>query len=124
LHQKAVGARYEKLNFSNSGTLSSIISKDGQSIIESVKLDDYLDTCNPTFNNMDIEGAEMDALKGGRKSIQKSTPLLAVCVYHRQNHLWKIPLLIKSFSQKYRLFLRAHKEDGWDLVCYAIPAGR
>jgi len=124
LYQKAVGARFETLNFSNTGTTSSTISTGGQTKVESVPLDDILKKCDPTFIKMDIEGAEIDALLGAKKTIQKSLPVLAICVYHQQNHLWKIPLLIKSFSQEYRLFLRAHQEEGWDLVCYAIPANR
>jgi len=38
---------------------------------------------------MDIEGAEIDALQGAKKIIQKSNPMLAICVYHKPNHLWK-----------------------------------
>jgi FkbM family methyltransferase len=124
LYQKAVGARFESLKFSTTGTASSNISSNGQVEVESVPLDSVLMRYHPTFVKMDIEGAEIDALMGAKKTIQKSIPLLAVCVYHRQNHLWTIPLLIKSFSKQYRFFLKAHREDGWDVVCYAIPANR
>jgi FkbM family methyltransferase len=123
LYKKALGSRFEKLNFSDMGSASSIININGQSTVDSIPLDDFLPKVSPTFIKMDIEGAELDALGGASKMIQRSEPFLAICVYHRQNHLWKIPLLIHSLSNKYRLFLRAHQEEGWDLVCYAVPSG-
>jgi hypothetical protein len=78
----------------------------------------------PTFIKMDIEGAEVDALIGARRLIENALPVLAICVYHQPDHLWRIPLLIRSFSDQYRFFLRPHNEEGWDLVCYAVPASR
>jgi hypothetical protein len=50
--------------------------------------------------------------------------VIAVCVYHTQDHLWRIPLLLKSWRDDYALFLRPHNEEGWDLVCYAVPRAR
>jgi len=73
---------------------------------------------------MDIEGAELDALKGARQLIAEHRPVLAICAYHLQSHLWQVPLLIQSISDSYRFFLRQQASDGWDLVCYAIPVER
>jgi hypothetical protein len=47
-----------------------------------------------------------------------------VCVYHLQNHLWKIPLMLREWRDDYAFFLRPHNEEGWDLVCYAVPRER
>lgn len=70
---------------------------------------------------MDIEGSELDALVGAQELIRRANPILAVCAYHRQDHLWRVPLLIHSISDQYRFFLRPHGSEGWDLVCYAVP---
>ena len=78
----------------------------------------------PTFIKLDIEGFEIDALRGGRETIRRHGPVIAVCVYHFQDHLWKIPLLLREWRNDYALFLRPHNEEGWDLVCYAVPRGR
>ena len=51
-------------------------------------------------------------------------PVLAICSYHRQTDLWRIPELIHSIDADYRLFIRPHLIEGWDLVCYAVPAER
>jgi len=124
LRQKAVGSQIEKLKFSATGTASSIVDTNGNIEIESIPLDSILKEMKPTFIKMDIEGKEIDALIGAKNNIQRVCPTLAICVYHKQNDLWKIPLLIKSYSNDYRFFLRAHQEDGWDVVCYAIHTNK
>jgi hypothetical protein len=73
---------------------------------------------------MDIEGAEPDALLGARNIIKNDLPVLAVCLYHNQEHLWKIPLLIQSISSEYNFFLKRYSDECWELVCYAVPNHR
>jgi hypothetical protein len=51
-------------------------------------------------------------------------PVLSICVYHKQNDLWRIPLFIHTLVEDYCLFLRPRDGDGWDLVCYGVPANR
>jgi hypothetical protein len=41
-----------------------------------------------------------------------------------QDHLWSVPLQIAAHRSGYRMFLRPHLRESWDLVCYAIPAAR
>jgi FkbM family methyltransferase len=42
------------------------------------------------YLKMDIEGAEMDALAGGRKTLRKNRPVVAVAAYHKPEHLVEI----------------------------------
>ncbi len=85
-------------------------------------LDEILAEGQPTYIKMDTEGSEIDALQGAARTIARTRPTLAVCVYHQQNHSVEIPLLIGSLADRYALYLRPQLE-GWDLVCYAIPGG-
>ena len=78
----------------------------------------------PTYIKLDIEGAEPGALAGARNTIVAHAPALAVCVYHRQDHLWSIPLMLRDLRDDYAFFLRPHNEEGWDLLCYAVPRAR
>ncbi|MDD5169363.1 MAG: FkbM family methyltransferase [Syntrophales bacterium] len=121
LFQQAAGMQKQRLRFAATGTASSHINEGGNIDIECVDLDSALTNCRPTYIKMDIEGAEFDALIGGRKVIEDTHPALAISVYHKQDHLWRIPLLIQSYSEHYRFFLRPHGEEGWDTICYAIP---
>ena len=119
----AVGARTEKVRFEATGTASSSVGQ-GSLELDCVTLDEALGGRRPTWIKMDIESAEIDALKGAEKTIRTNLPVLAICVYHLQDHVWKIPLQIHRLSSDYRLFLRPHVIESWDLVCYAIPPTR
>jgi FkbM family methyltransferase len=123
LHRAAVGAQTGTVQFSAGGNESSHIGK-GDTVVNCVTLDGTLSGTQPTYIKMDIEGAELDALNGARGIIQRYSPVLAICTYHLQNHLWKIPLLIQSINPNYSFFLHPHLVEGWDLVCYAIPKSR
>ena len=85
-----------------------------------VKLDDILDGEKATFIKMDIEGAELNALKGAAYTIQKYRPKLAICVYHKPEDIWEIPAYILSLIVDYRLFVRHYGFLSSETVLYAI----
>jgi FkbM family methyltransferase len=121
VRQAAVGRTNGMIAFSAEGNESSSAGQ-GSLQVECVSLDTYLAAGErPTLIKMDIEGFEPEALAGARGIIQRDAPALAICVYHAQDHLWKIPLQIHSYNPDYKFYLRPHVYDVWDLVCYAIP---
>jgi len=95
------------------------ISQDGQVQIQCVSLDHVIPTFNPTFISMDIEGAELESLKGAENTIRASRPDLAICVYHAPNHLWEIPLYLDSLGLGYRFYLRNYTTFTSETVLYA-----
>lgn len=120
VHPYAVGARHEVLFLSSSGASSSV-SEQGDTQVECVALDELLADQRPTFIKMDIEGSELDALCGAEAVIRRCSPKLAICVYHRPDHLWRIPLMLKQLLPDSTLTMRSHMLDGFDTVCYCIP---
>jgi len=123
----ATGARSEKLQFVADGSLGSHVSNaPGPGVIEvdCVALDDALPPDVATFIKMDIEGAELDALAGARRTIGAFSPVLAISAYHAQDHLWRVPSLIHELNADYDFYLRPHDNEMWDLVCYAVPRSR
>lgn len=58
----------------------------------------------PTFIELDIEGAEPEALLGARRILKEAKPKLAICVYHAQDHLYRIPQIIQSINPNYSRF--------------------
>ncbi len=123
-HCVAVGSSRATVRFQATGTVQAALSATGDVEVEQVALDELLRDITPTFIKMDIEGAEYDALQGARGLISRHQPLLAVCVYRTQFDLWRIPLEIRELAPRLSLHLRPHVEDGWDLVCYAVPPER
>ena len=74
------------------------------------KLDDILDGERVTFIKMDVEGCEVEALKGAESIIRTQKPKLAICVYHKVSDFWEVPLLIKKFNNDYHFVIRHHSK--------------
>lgn len=69
---------------------------------------------------MDIEGAEMEALKGAENILKRDKPKLAICLYHKREDMWEIPYLIKSIKPEYKFFIRHYSNYEGETVLYAI----
>ncbi|MBF0440429.1 MAG: FkbM family methyltransferase [Oligoflexales bacterium] len=107
------------INKNNSGSEIVEGAKCGESI-ELVRMDDILPDTKATFIKMDIEGAEKEALAGAETLIKKHAPTLAICVYHKAEDIWEIPLYLKRLVPEYRIYLRHHTDTEAETVCYAI----
>lgn len=69
---------------------------------------------------MDVEGAELESLKGARETILRNRPKLAICIYHKPEDMTEIPLYIKSLVPEYKFFVRHHSNYFAETVLYAI----
>lgn len=68
---------------------------------------------------LDIEGAELSALKGAENTIRRFKPRLIVCLYHKPADLYEIPLYLKKIAPEYE-FRVAHSSAGFtDTILYA-----
>lgn len=110
----------DTLHFSDGNDTGSSIQNNGGTIIEVDSIDNIVKDEKVTYIKMDIEGAELDSLKGAKKTILKNRPKLAICVYHRTDDLLTIPEFILSLHNDYKLYLRNYKKAGVDTVLYAI----
>ncbi|MDR2365451.1 MAG: FkbM family methyltransferase [Zoogloeaceae bacterium] len=118
----AVGAKTGPVYFSAEANMSSRVSASGGGgFAQCVALDEALPGFRPNLIKMDIEGAELDALRGARRMIEKHRPGLAVSLYHTPGHLWQIPLMLHDWNPDYRFYLRGHAQNTFDLVLYAFP---
>lgn len=82
-----------------------------------------LDTLLPdekiSFIKMDIEGAEIEAIKGAVNLIKENKPKMAVAAYHRIDDLYEIPLLLDSIYPKYNLYLRHIGNEIYNTTLFA-----
>lgn len=99
---------------------SAGLSVNGNITVQCVAIDDVLPGFYPNLIKMDIEGAEYEALLGAKRVIEENKPGLAICVYHKPEDIWRIPLLINQWNYGYDFYLRLHAHNGFDLVMYAI----
>ena len=101
---------------------ASMLSSEGDIVVQCVSLDEAIPNFAPTLIKMDIEGAEYDALLGARQTIARYKPGLAISLYHRPEHIWQIPILLERLCGTgggYRFYLRLHAFSGFELILYA-----
>lgn len=81
--------------------------------VDCVTLDSFCLKHNikPSFVKMDIEGAELDAIKGSKNIFKMYRPRFAICIYHKWQHRWQIPLELKKICPNYEFYLKkSHPE--------------
>jgi hypothetical protein len=72
------------------------------------------------FIKMDIEGTELQALRGAVQTVQRYKPKLAISVYHRLADFYEIPEYLDSLSLGYRFFLRHYTIHAEETVLFAV----
>ena len=88
--------------------------------IEALPLDDVLQGEAVDYIKYDVEGAEHEAILGSRNSIRAHLPTLLVSLYHRNEDLYDLPLLLKEEFPTYDgYYLRRRRGvPAWDLNLY------
>lgn len=109
----AVGSTNEKVNF-NEDSLDGQIAKSADSgrIIDVKTIDSLIEDKTVTFLKADIEGFEIEMLKGAKNTIIKNKPKIAITTYHKPNNPKEIIDLIKSYVPEYNYFIKGiHGEE-------------
>ena len=70
---------------------------------------------------IDIEGEELNALKGAIKIIKKHRPFLIIACYHGANQFFQIPNFLMHKLRFYKYELQTYRSDGIDTVVYCLP---
>ena len=115
-------SRGGSLKFRDDASRGAIFATDGEIEMPVTTIDEVLGERRLTYVKMNIEGAEIDALQGGRNTIRKWQPRLALSIYHRASDLWRIPQLVLELDPGYRLYLRQHDGGIIETVLYALPS--
>lgn len=102
------------------GMYSQVVEEDTGTTIKLVKMDNVPECQDATFIKMDIEGAELAALRGGRELIQRNKPKLAICIYHSDEDMLSIAEYIHELVPEYRIYMRAHNMGIAENVLYAV----
>ncbi|MBN2419857.1 MAG: FkbM family methyltransferase [Deltaproteobacteria bacterium] len=110
----------DTLNFNLYGGGGSCIAESGNTKVPVIALDDVIDEDGVTFIKMDIEGAELEALKGASKTIKLFKPKLAISLYHKPEDIIDIPEYIMDLNQGYKLYIRHYTNWTVDTVLYAV----
>ncbi|MCM1541796.1 MAG: FkbM family methyltransferase [Blautia sp.] len=116
----AAWSKKETLSFADDGIGTGHVGRGGGRRIEADSIDNLLSGAYVSFIKMDIEGAEMEALTGACRTIQENKPKLAICIYHKYEDLYRIPMYVKSLVPEYRIYIRHYSDTPSETVMYAI----
>lgn len=123
IFNKGLGNECKTVRFSSEKTASHIVAETENSIdytsVDVITLDSVTGNCDVGFIKMDIEGAEMDALRGAQNTIVRDKPMIAVSVYHRAGDVLEIMSYLNSLNLDYRFWLRHYFFSSCDTVLYA-----
>jgi len=122
LYMQGVWSENTSLYFETKDNPSSCVSKvqGFGTEVKVVALDNVVYEEAPTFIKMDIEGSEKNALLGANRIIRDYRPKLAICVYHKPEDLFELPLLMKELNPSYKLYMRHYSRGMFQTICYAV----
>jgi len=118
------------VSFSDTGAdgnsrISDAITYDADEELTSIKVKtiDNLNLEKVTFIKMDVEGAELNALKGAEKTILRDKPKLAICIYHSNEDMVCIAEHIHKLMPEYKFYVKQHYlfPSAAETVFYALP---
>ncbi len=119
----------EKISYSADGPATSLAinQKNGtkSSEVLTVSIDDFVrekKLPRVDFIKMDIEGAELGALKGAEETLRTFRPKLGISVYHKENDLIEIPTYLKKLGLGYKFFLDHFSIYANETVFFATTA--
>jgi FkbM family methyltransferase len=81
-------------------------------------LDSFIGDGVVSFIKSDIEGFELEMLKGAANLIKRCRPKLAISIYHKPEDLFEIPKFIHSLVPEYKMAIRHHASTLVDTVLY------
>ena len=90
--------------------------------VKMMKVDSMLKGKPASFIKMDVEGAEEQAILGAKNTIATFSPKLNIALYHRNEDMYKLPLLINSINSSYDLYIRHFPYiPDWEACLFAAP---
>jgi FkbM family methyltransferase len=89
------------------GSIATIERASSKKKFISISIDDFIQDekiKSVDFIKMDIEGSELMALKGARKTIIANRPKLAICLYHKPDDCKTITKYIQELNLGYKFY--------------------
>jgi FkbM family methyltransferase len=99
------------------------LTRDSNGIVTSITTIDQFISDNKIekidFIKMDIEGEELNALKGAFNTLRLHKPKLAISLYHKSEDIIEIPKYINDLKLGYKLYLDHYTIHAEETILYA-----
>ena len=119
----------ERLEYAVAGPSSSLVER-GRSAehaeIETVAVDDLVERCGlerVDFLKLDVEGAELHALRGAEATLRRDRPKLAIAAYHSDADLIALPAWLDGLGVGYELYLDHFTPGREETILFAHQPG-
>jgi len=105
--QKGVGEKSTTKKY-HSLDVCSFISENGEAEMDIISIDEYVENNNLSVGliKMDIEGYELEALEGAKKTIKKFKPVLLIGIYHNPEELFNTKQYIQDILPNYEFKIK------------------
>ena len=121
VHEKGIWNTVCELSFSDSGGRQSTFMGAQKRAVPVTTIDEVTAGRAISYIKMDVEGAEVQALAGGVRTITQYKPKLFVAAYHYDVDLFRLPQLIWQLVPDYKVYLRKHPYvPAWELNFIAV----
>lgn len=113
------------LRFASHGPASTAVL-DGELRVASVALDRLVERGELErldFLKLDVEGAELAALRGAAGALRRFRPRMAIAVYHRARDVLDIPRWIDAHVAGYDFALTHRSVNRFETILFAWPRG-
>lgn len=108
------------LHFNSSGSSMSCIEENGSISVNIRTIDNVVGDQRVSFIKVDIEGSELEALKGASRCIQRDKPICAISAYHRIGDTIVLLNYLKELVPEYCFALRHYSNSSCETVLYAF----
>ena len=109
-----------ELPFAAKAGRQSAIAASSENMVAARTVDNVLGKRAATIIKMDVEGFEREAIWGAALTISHHAPKLMVSLYHRNEDIFELPLLIKKLNPAYKLYIRHQLYiPAWETNLYA-----
>jgi len=114
--------REGRMKIVSGGSASFLAESEGEAEVTVTTIDEFVrDNKLPKvdFIKMDVEGHEMNVLRGANETMRAFKPKMALSAYHRGDDLVTLPKLLITINEDYKFYL-GHFAPSWtDTVLFA-----
>lgn len=120
LYNAAAWSKDCTLNFAGGAGRQGRVDAAGKAV-QARSLDSVLGGRPCTYVKYDVEGADLEAIKGSRETISNYAPKICCALYHRPYDYFTLPLYINSLHKGYRFFMRQESYyPAWETNLFCI----
>lgn len=116
VYESGIWSEVGELSFSDSGGRQSTFVGAAKKTVPVTTIDEVAAGRPISYIKMDVEGAEAQAIAGGRGTIARYKPKIFMAAYHYDADIFRLPVLLWDLVPNYKIYLRKHPYvPAWEL---------